>query len=204
MDGTGICESKNWLIHKWKNNLAEAILSWSVGQCGDESHKQKCRKMWGMVLYPPRPPKLSFSKHSLHSAADVAKIRFSSFGSVGDVRLLRFYPGPSSSLCFISVTPSPHIWSASRALLSRWQKWCIYPGTGHREDACGRCDLKWQLRCCLLSPRIGLGAVQITPRKTPSPLARNWNTRPDSRVHTLVDREMQRRCKERTRWPYLF
>lgn len=170
MDGTGICESKNWLIHKWKKNLAKAILSWSVGQRCDESHKQKCRKMWGMVLYLPRPLKLSFPKHSLHSAADVAKIQFSSFSLVGDVRLLRSYPGPSSSLCLISITPGPHIWSASRSLFSVWQKWCIYSGTSHGEDTCSRCDLKWQLHCCLLSPRIVLGAVQIITQKPPVPV----------------------------------
>lgn len=60
MDGTGIRESMSWLIHKWKKKLAKAILSWSVGQCCDGSHKQECRKPWGMVLYPLRQLKWSF------------------------------------------------------------------------------------------------------------------------------------------------
>lgn len=148
--------------------------------------------MWGMVLYPLRPLKWSFPKCSLYFAADVAQNHFSSFSPVGDVRLLRSHPGPTSSLCLISVMPGPRIWSASRALFSAQQKWCICLDTGHREDACDRCDLKWQLHSCLLSPPVVLGAVQITPKK-PRPSARNLNVRPDSRGHTWVEGETQRK-----------
>lgn len=184
MDGTGIHESMSWLIHKWKKKLAKAILSWLVGQCCDGSHKQECRKPWGMVLYPLRQLKWSFQKRSLHSTAGIAQNHFSS--PVGDVRLLRSHPGLQSSLCLISITPGPCIWSASRALFSLWQKWCIRPETGHGEDARAHCDLKWQLHCCLLSPLIVPGAVQITPKK-PQTSSRNWNVRPGSRGHICVD-----------------
>ena len=148
--------------------------------------------MWGMVWYPLRPLKWSFPKHSLHSAADVAQNHFSSFSLVRDVRLLRSHPGPPSALCLISITPGPCIWSASRALFSARQKWCFHHDMGHREDAHDHRDLKWQLHCCLLSPPVVLGAVQIT-QKNPRPSARNWNVRPDSRGHTWVDGETQRK-----------
>lgn len=79
MDGTGIHESINWWVHKWKKTLARAILSSLMGRCCDGSHKQECRKTEGFFLPSEATSSKCFPKHSSRSAAGIAQNHFSSF-----------------------------------------------------------------------------------------------------------------------------
>lgn len=62
MDGTGIHESINWWVHKWKKTLARAIPSSLMGRCCDGSHKQECRKT-GIFLPSEATSSKCFPKH---------------------------------------------------------------------------------------------------------------------------------------------
>lgn len=55
LDGWNRHESIDWLVHKWKKNLARTILSSLMGQCCDVSHKQGCRKNIRVFFYLLRP-----------------------------------------------------------------------------------------------------------------------------------------------------
>lgn len=184
MDRMGIHESMNWEKHKRKKSLTKAIPSWSGGWCCDESHKQECRKMWGMLLPPLSSPKWSFPKCRLHALQMLPQTTSSPSAQWGH-QAHTSHGSYSSSLYLI--TPIPTL--LSRALRSVQQKQCL-----HHTRAMGKMHSPTVIsnaKFTLLAFPSHCARSRENHQKMPRSSAKNWNVSPDSRGHTWGDREMQ-------------